>query len=433
MPGLVRDDRLSWRIARLVGWVALVAVPFAPPRAAAEEGLRVGAAREAFSLPRHVPLAGYSRRNGKPSIGQHDPVGVHALVLQDADTTLALVSCDLLIIDERLFDAVRRRLIAEGLPQNLILFLAATHTHSGPGAYGRAYFEKLSMGHFDPTVFDHLVDTAVRAVRRAHEALAPCRIAYQTAPTSGLVINRRDPGGMVDGELVVCAFYRPEQRTPLAVLVNFAAHPTSLGAWNMELSADYPGVVAREMAQHYPGAVCLFFAGAVGDQGPVKRGDRFERAEEIGRSLATTVQGLLETATIQPVDGVEARQERLSLPPARVRLGSRVTLPRWIGRSLVDDDATLSVAAVGPIAFLGVPCDLDASLGLLLKRAVRSNGWQPVLIGFASDYIGYCVTEKVYRTGGYEALMAFNGPKTGELIVERLEEMIDVFGAPSEE
>jgi hypothetical protein len=106
-----------------------------------------------------------------------------------------------------------------------------------------------------------------------------------------------------------------------------------------------------------------------------------------------------------------------------------VSLPRWIGRSLVDDDATLSVAVVGPVAFFGVPCDLDASLGLSLKHAVRSKGWQPILIGFASDYIGYCVTEETYRTGRYEALMAFNGPKTGKLIVKRLEEMLEAFSS----
>ncbi|TPW18662.1 MAG: hypothetical protein FD126_3366, partial [Elusimicrobia bacterium] len=99
-------------------------------------------------------------------------------------------------------------------------------------------------------------------------------------------------------------------------------------------------------------------------------------------------------------------------------------LPRWAGRRLVDDDATLSVVAVGEIAFVGVPCDLDASLGMRLKQAAQAQGRKPLLIGFASDYIGYCVPEALYRAKRYESSMAFNGPRAGELVVERLIQMM---------
>src|SRR3990167_8717698 len=100
------------------------------PAAAGE--IQAGVARETFTLPKHVPLAGYSRRQGKPSQGVHDPVGVRALVLRDGPTTVALVSCDLLIVDEHLYQAVRHRLLGGGMPQDTVLIVAATHTHSGP-------------------------------------------------------------------------------------------------------------------------------------------------------------------------------------------------------------------------------------------------------------------------------------------------------------
>jgi hypothetical protein len=84
---------------------------------------------------------------------------------------------------------------------------------------------------------------------------------------------------------------------PLAVLLSFAAHPTTLGAWNMELSADYPGVAVRALEQRFPGAEVLFFAGAVGDQAPVKSGDSFQRAEFVGLPLAQETERLLGRAT----------------------------------------------------------------------------------------------------------------------------------------
>ena len=174
---------------------------------AAADPIKAGVARELFTLPEGVPLAGYSRRHGKPSRGLHDPVGVSALVLTDADTTAALVSCDLLIIDEPLFDAVRRRLPAAGVPADLSLMLAATHTHSGPGGYGMKFLEKLSMGHFDRRIFDALVRTITQAISRAYAARVPVRLAYRRAATEGLVVNRIDPRGPVDRDLTVVAVY----------------------------------------------------------------------------------------------------------------------------------------------------------------------------------------------------------------------------------
>lgn len=411
-----------------IGWalvLLLAAAQIAALQSADAGEVQVGVAREAFVLPKGVPLAGYSKRKGEPSRGVHDPVGVRALVLQDAGSVAALVSCDLLIVDDHLFEAVRERLLVRGLPQDVVLLLAATHTHSGPGAYGTRFLEKVSMGHFDPQVFDELVRAISEAVVRAYAARAPVHIASLTATTTGLVTNRMDPRGLTDAELRVIAFYRDVANTPFAVLVNFAAHPTALGPWNRYLSADYPGAVMDAVERRVPGATCLFVVGSVGDQAPVKAGIGFERAAWIGQSLAQQAIGLLETAHPAPPGPVRTLQERLPLPPAKVRLSAWLALPRWMGRRLVDDEATLSLLVVGNDVFFGVPCDVTAGLGQELKTAARSRGLDPVVVGFANDYIGYCLPAAAYEANDYESRMAFNGPKTGELIVARLIQMLD--------
>ncbi|MBI4003513.1 MAG: neutral/alkaline non-lysosomal ceramidase N-terminal domain-containing protein [Candidatus Omnitrophica bacterium] len=403
------------------GLAALLVVSSAVPAAAGE--VEAGVGRETFTLPKHVPLAGYSRRKGRPSQGLHDPVGVRALVIREGATTAALASCDLLIIDERLFDAVRRRAIEGGLPPDTLFLIAATHTHSGPGAYGARFLEKHSMGHFDPDIFEAIADAIAQALLQAYRTMSPVRAAFRSSQTHGLLENRVDAGAGTDNELTVYAVYRHGEARPMAVLVGFAAHPTTLGAWNWELSADYPGVVMREVERQLPSATCLFFAGAAGDQAPVKHGTGFEAAESLGQQLAAQVAALLDRAVTDAPQQLLGVQEDLPLPPARVRV-SRVTLPQWLSARLVDDDASLSLVAVGGTVFLGVPCDLTVSLGHVLKDAARSHGLQPVIVGFANDYIGYCVPETLYEQDQYESSMAFNGPKTGELIVQRLTEMI---------
>ena len=82
----------------------LVVLLVVSPAATAAGEIRAGVAHENFELPSKVPLAGYSRRKGRPSQGLHDPVGVRALVIQDGTTAAARGSCDLLIVDERLFE-----------------------------------------------------------------------------------------------------------------------------------------------------------------------------------------------------------------------------------------------------------------------------------------------------------------------------------------
>lgn len=400
----------------LLAW--MLAVPLA------EAAVQAGVASERFELPRGVPLAGYSRRHGKPSRGMHDPVGVRALALSDEDTAAMLVSADLLIIDEPLFDAANAGLRKAGLPADLILVLSATHTHSGPGAYGRQFFEKISMGHYDAAVFDALVEAIVRGGVRAWEQRVPVRAASGASSAEGLVHNRVDDAGPVDASVTVTGLYPGDARSPLALVVSFAAHPTTLGASNMELSGDYPGVLMRELERRFPSATALFFAGSAGDQAPHKDGEGFERAERLGAALAERAASIVERLQPQPLEGLRARQARMKLPPAHVRLGP-VALPRWMGRRLVDDDATLSLVLVGPTVFMGVPCDLTTrSLGARLKAAARERGLVPHIVGFASDYIGYCIPEALYESREYESALAFNGPRAGELVIEKLIEML---------
>jgi hypothetical protein len=396
-----------------------------PHAEAAATPVLAGAATVPFTLPPGVPLAGYSRRKGQPSQGLHDPVGARAVVLQQAQREVVLISADLLIIDEQLFGAVRQRLVAAGFAPDVVLWLAATHTHSGPGAYGTRFAEKISMGHFDPAVFDALVEALVQAARLARQQLVPVQIGYETVPTTGLIKNRVLETGQADEHVVVVGLYPMQaQAPPLALLVSFSAHPTALGAWNQQLSADYPGVLAAAVEQRLAGTVCLFFAGAVGDQAPVKSGDGFERAAWIGRALADQV--LASVARMQPVatEPLAGQQRVVPLPRAQVRLNKRWGLPGWLSRRLVDNDATLTMWQLGPVVAFGTPCDLESTLAVQLREAAQQRGRLPFVASFVNDYIGYCVSPSRYQAGDYEALMAFNGPTTAPLLIEQLTRML---------
>jgi len=408
------------------GFLLFLVTGLCSPIAAQERQLLVGTAKLELTPPVKTPLAGYSRRRGRLATGVHDPPFVRAVVLRSRSTTVALASCDLLIIDEHLFEAVAERVNAAFSQEPFVLLITATHTHSGPGAYGKTFLEKLSMGHFDPRVFEFLAKQIAQAILDASAQMQPATTRYATASTTGLVANRMRPEGVVDPDVAVCALYDQHER-PVAVIVQFGAHPTTLGSWNRELSADYPGVLTRALEERDPSVMCLFVAGAVGDQAPVKTGEGFEPSQRIGKALAALVGTLLEERPPDEgpeMDIIKSQQRTVPLPQGRIRAGS-FRLPGWISRLLVDDDATLTVIRVGNVLMMGLPCDVSAELGLELKRSAREAGYRPLLVGFANDYIGYCLPEHLYWTDTYEASMAFNGPTTGPMLVETLKQMID--------
>lgn len=406
--------------------LSLLALLFIDPsgaQAAETSQLSAGTAKVELTPLKRVPLAGYSKRKGKRSTGVHDPVFARALVLKDERTALAIVSADLLIINEPLFQAVEQRLEADPpVIGPVTLLLAATHTHSGPGGYGRTMLEKIGMGHYDQAVFDHLADRIADSVRQAATTLRPAEVTIGSAAVHGVVKNRVEPDGIVDDRLTVLTIRSGAE--PMAFIANFAAHPTTLGAWQETMSADYPGVFSTALETQHPGSVALFLVGAVGDQAPVKQGEGFERASWLGRKLVQAAAQAMQS-TAPSSTALAAKTHVLPLPPARIRLSRRVTLPHTIGRGLADDDASLVVMRVGDAALIGAPCDLLSELGQALKRHAAERGLQPIIVGFANDYIGYCLPERLYGTEHYEAKLALNGPRAGELLVEALKHLID--------
>src|SRR5204862_4926269 len=100
--------------------------------------------------------------------------------------------------------------------------------------------------------------------------------------------NRRAGGAVHDTNLTVTRLDTAEGR-PLAVLVNWTAHPTFMDAEDMLFSGDWPGHLQRTVeALAGQGVTAMYYNGAEGDQSPVPPpdcGSRWERAERYGREM----------------------------------------------------------------------------------------------------------------------------------------------------
>ena len=118
--------------------------------------LKAGAARVEITPAKGVPLAGYGNRLGRGATGMHDRLYTRALALSDGEQTVILIANDLLAITNHLYEAVFEKISSQVPIRPESLMIAASHTHSGPGAIAKKFWEGFAAGPFDPQLFETL-------------------------------------------------------------------------------------------------------------------------------------------------------------------------------------------------------------------------------------------------------------------------------------
>lgn len=414
--------------------------------------LRAGAARVDITPPTSVDLTGFIARQN-PSTGVRDPLYARALVLDDDDHQVAIVSCDLLGFGREYVVEIRDRITTRTGITAPHIMLACTHTHGGP-----ATIRLVDCGEIDPAYVEWLMPRVADAVAQAQAALQPATLALGNATSTAGVHNRRTPGDVIDPEVGLLRVDDAGGK-PVAVLVNYTCHPTTLIHTNTEVTADYPGLVTQRIEAE-TGAITLFLMGAIGDVGPISRGE--ESLATVGNAVADAALAALPQLAPNEVKGMDTASEMLTLPlfplPSREewlqwRTNSEQTalaaehsnnpgsarvpwaMVHWAERMferMQDDtlsptvEAEIQVFRIGDLAIVGVPAEYFVELGLQIKEGIRSNGARQVMIcGFANGNVGYIPARRAYPKGGYEVADAYKyygypaavTPEAGEAIV----------------
>jgi hypothetical protein len=388
--------------------------------AAAHAGaLRAGAAVVDIQVPQGAITCGYGDRAKSPHTGVHDAVAAHALVLDDGSAKTAIVGVDVLGIGQEMRDAVVKGIAQTGIASDHLL-LAATHTHSGPGHIYPVPMLEPFFGKFRQDVFDSVASAIIQAIAAADSRLQPAAIGAGEGSIKGASRNRRHDGGLVDENMSVVRVDAADGK-PLAVVVNFAAHPTVVGGEPVLLTADFPRGI-YDHVQSKLGAVAIFLNGAQGDQSPGNptgaTGDAYARARALGEALAARALAMRDDIEPRTEIAITTAYENVTLPPATTPLLPKTAAPYM---ALAWQDAV----------FAAVPAECIAEIGLAVKDQLRKSGKAPFFVGLANDQLGYILTAAEYdydfgpgeSKGGYERTLSLFGPKFGELTQAKLLEL----------
>ncbi len=399
--------------------------------------LHAGVAREIISPPKGIYLIGYGDRS-KGNAGVHDDLSTTALVLDDGETRLALVACDILCLNEFIVDRVRAQ-----VGQGTRVVICCSHTHAGPIAYADRRSGRVRRAYVDT-----LVERIARAVGRAEAALAPADLSWGQTEAD-IAVNRREkrpdgevvigvnPAGPVDrsvGVLRVGAAHLKKCAAPLATIVNYACHGTVLGPDNRFVSADWIGAM-RARVEETLGGVVLFLQGATGDLNPDHEwgtGDPWAAVRLLGERVAERV--IAACDDLAPLDGVplglsrqtvwlplEARATTPTpLPTYRRKLLEIVGLPYalrfvvdillghrypWRSRIAAREGfwhvpLRVNAARIGDLGLLTFASETLTEIGMAVKAG--SPARQTMFASVSDGCIGYLPTAQAHAEGGYE-------------------------------
>ena len=256
-------------------------------------------------------------------------------------------------------------------------------------------------------------DGIVAAIVEANSKLTPAKLAVGTVKLDNFNRNRHtkiEPKPS-DRELGVLRLDDLNGK-PIAILVNFTAHPTMISAATLKFSADYVGAMKAEVAQA-TGANVLFMQGASGDQSVNDFTSKGYQA--FGQALGKEVVKLAQSLTPQ-----EVKQPALQVREERFAFSSRTDLNNPLVRSLyekaffpelipnyVDEYVEgvrprLTVALLnGEFALVGASGEFFSNHALRLKERARVK--QLFFFGYCNGYHQYFPTIEAVAEGGYGA------------------------------
>ncbi|MHC4309308.1 MAG: neutral/alkaline non-lysosomal ceramidase N-terminal domain-containing protein [Planctomycetota bacterium] len=404
---------------------------FCPPCQAA---LKAGFAKVDITPPAGVWLSGYAARK-KPSEGISDQLYAKAVVLDDGQNKIAIVSADLLWFPLEMTAEIRETVKKKiGIPESNIL-LCATHTHFGPKIDKiRKDWPDTPGSKVDKSYVEKLKKRTAESIITAAQNTKPAKLGTVKGEISEIVYNRRtkrpdgkvamtfrlppaDPNlafGPIDTQV---AILRVEDSNGALVgtIVNYACHPVCGATDNQEfysISADYPGYTARVVEQ-IEGGICLFALGTSGNMNPVRIQGENHRSR-IGKALGGEVLRRLQFVSTSDDIALKALKKQVTLPLKKDLPPERITDPNNPEETLTTE---IQVLRIGDIYILGLPGEVLVEVGLEIKKNAGIENL--FIISLSNDACGYVCLSQAYDEGGYEPGWGTNLAKgAGEIIIK---------------
>lgn len=426
--------------------------------------LDAGRARVRITPEPGTPMAGYYSL--RLATGTHDDLFAQAIVMREGPASVALVSCDLVMLPPLVVEEARRLAsAATGIPAGHIM-ISATHSHTGPVLRSKSAREQVNGGALPvlDAYMESLPKRIAESVRLAHADLQPAVLKAGSGREPSLAFNRRfhmkdgtvgwnpgkrnpnivRPAGPVDDEVGVL-WLDSGAGKPLAAWVNYALHLDTVGG--LEWSADYPytlrSILARVKGDD--SFLTLFTEGAAGNINHIDVShDRPQKGHAEAARIGTVLAGeVVKTMTrMTPVAGgikVSSETLRLALPEvtpgdvdraktidAKLKREEKVPFIDTVfaykaldvaARKGQAQEAEVQVMTVGrDLAIVALPGEVFVELGQAIKKG--SPFARTFVVTLAHGAVTYYPDRAAVAQGNYEVVTSRVAEGSGEKLVD---------------
>jgi len=250
--------------------------------------------------------------------------------------------------------------------------------------------------------------------------MQPSQFASGYIHAANLIQNRIiGATGRLNDKLTIASIKQESGRT--AAIGIFAAHATTLGAWNDQFSGDYPGYFQRGLESRGVDMV-MFYAGTVGSHTNRGKGSKFDKSKYIGEALADSAIVVLNKMEYSNDVSFSAVATEIEIPKLQmIYISDDLRLSPEIGHKLMPEmkSTYLQAFAVDNLLWISMPCELSGEYAIDLKNALALKGYNSAITSFNGQYLGYIVPAKYYYYDAYESrLMGWFGPSMGDYLME---------------
>jgi hypothetical protein len=356
---------------------------------------------------------------------------VRALVLDDGQTRVAIVSTDFLGFPSVLGNKARAKV--RGIPAANIL-IGATHTHSAPDPYG---FPDGKGGFaVDTNYLESVCAKVADAINEAASNLQSASLKIATGEAKGKIAFNYYADQLYDPRCHVIQAIASDGK-PLATLVNYAIHPEVLGSKVGILSPDLIGPL-YDRIQEKGGGTGIFMNGAQG--GMVTADNRVPGGKDLREwSECVRIGTLLADEALRVVQGATAQKDpKLFCAVKMIRLPVDSPLLHAVMKSSPlgfsgagsHVETQLNLLNIGSAQILTIPGEALPNIGYYLKRKMR--GRHNLLFGLTNDAFGYILTKVdwgSFKRYDYVTRTCL-GEMTGEILIEEALKLVDASPTP---
>ncbi len=375
---------------------------------------RIGFGKRDITPPGAMPMWGYGARHDMLSEGTLDTLWAKAVVVHAGKSKLALVGLDIgRGPTHAMMTAIRDEIKSNAGIEYVLI--SGSHSHHGPciELEDRPGFGK---GRFDAAVaynkqLPHLI---IEAILEADANAQPARMAIASRVDLTLNRNRhtKRPNRVTDPMLAAMRF-DDESGKPIAILVNFAAHPVMTQERTLKWSADYPGFLQNKVESELK-TNCLFMQGAAGDMSPNPPGE-FRNPQAFGELLGGHVVGLVKDLETKKPEkpSVDGKVDRYVFPsrvdfsnPLITTAYRQAFFPELIACAVEQMREGIpaelnTVLLNGEVALVGGSGEFFCNHSNRLKE--RSYLPHTLFFGYCNDHALYFPTIEAVSEGGYGA------------------------------